>query len=237
MGHVRTLPIMYMAADKDLAAARIENNILSMLHQSDMAHIIRSSDTGNIRKTGPTKDHIQFLGGGYLVPFGARNTDKMRSYSICVMLKDEIDTWPDTVGKDGDPDALSDARCKGYWERRKIFRGSTPLIKGSSKIEAAYRRGDERKYKVRCVAYSFPQELRWEIIDRDTSEATAGFAWDPNESGSLALDSVRYLCRNCSAAHFAHDKEMLFSTEAGAEGARYRSSRESPPSLCPCGTL
>ena len=151
---------MYITADKDLAAARVENNILPMLHQSNMAHIIRSSDTGNVRKTGSTKDHIQFSGGGYLVPFGARNADKMRSWSICVLLKDEIDAWPDTVGKDGDPDMLSDHRCKAYWERRKIFRGSTPSILGLSKIQATYLRGNERKFNVLCRECSFAQELR-----------------------------------------------------------------------------
>src|SRR6056300_564475 len=31
MGHVKTLPIMYITADKELAAARIENNFLPML--------------------------------------------------------------------------------------------------------------------------------------------------------------------------------------------------------------
>lgn len=165
MGHIKTLPIMYMTADKELATARIENNFIPMLGQSDMGHIIRSSDIGNSRKTGKTANHIQFEGGGYLVPFGAKNADKMRSYSICVMLKDEIDAWPDTVGKDGDPDALSDDRCSGYWERRKIFRGSTPLIKGISKIEKAYLRGDQRKYMVLCKSCGFPQELRWSTKD------------------------------------------------------------------------
>lgn len=215
MGHVKTLPIMFMTADKDLASARVENNIIPMLNQSDLAHIIRSSDEGNSRKTGKTKEHLQFEGGGYLVPFGARNADKMRSYSICVMLKDEIDAWPDTVGKDGDPDALSDDRCSGYWERRKIFRGSTPLIKGLSKIEAAYQRGDQRKYLVLCKACGFPQELRWRSIDKD-SGIIGGFDWE-FDNGVLVLESVCYRCQNCGEAHFEHDKERLFSEDHGAK--------------------
>ena len=158
MAHIKTIPMMYMTADKELATARIENNIIPMLNHSDLAHIIRTADIGNSRKTGKTKDHLQHEGGGYMVPFGARTADKMRSYSIMVMLKDEIDAWLETVGKasttgnktDGDPDKLSDARCKGYWERRKIFRGSTPTIKGISKIYKQYKRGDERKYNVLC---------------------------------------------------------------------------------------
>jgi len=214
MGHVKTLPIMYMTADKELAKARIENNILPMLSHSDMADIIRSSDEGNTRKTGKTVNHLQFEGGGYLVPFGARNADKMRSYSICVMLKDEIDAWPDTVGKDGDPDALSDDRCSGYWERRKIFRGSTPLIYALSKIDAAYQRGDQRQYKVLCLKCGFPQVLRWETTNKETG-VKGGFKWEI-EKGTLLLESVRYCCQNCGAEHFEYDKERLFSEDHGA---------------------
>lgn len=214
MGHVKTLPIMYMTADKELATARIENNFLPMLQQSNMAHIIRSSDEGNTRKTGKTANHLQFEGGGYLVPFGAVNANKMRSYSIAVLLKDEIDAWPDTVGKDGDPDSLSDDRCSGYWERRKIFRGSTPLIKGKSKIQAAYERGDQRKYMVLCKSCNYPQELRWETVDKE-SGIIGGFDWDLDD-GVLVLESVRYRCRKCGHEHYEHDKERMFSEDFGA---------------------
>jgi len=214
MAHVKTLPIMYMTADKELATARIENNFLPMLEHSDLAHIIRSSDIGNSRKTGKTANHLQFEGGGYLVPFGAKNADKMRSYSICILLKDEIDAWPDTVGKDGDPDALSDDRCSAYWERRKIFRGSTPLIKGHSKIDTAYRRGDQRKYLVLCKSCGYPQELRWHSENKENG-IIGGFQWDM-EDEQLQIESVRYCCQNCGVAHFEHDKERLYSAEHGA---------------------
>lgn len=216
MGHVKTLPIMFMTADKELAKARIENNFIPMLNQSDMGHIIRSSDVGNSRKTGKTANHLQFEGGGYLVPFGAKNADKMRSYSICVMSKDEIDAWPDVVGKDGDPDALSDDRCSGYWERRKIFRGSTPLIKGLSKITSAYLRGDQRQYTVKCKHCGFPQALRWETYNKETG-VQGGFKWDLSEDGVLDFESVRYCCQHCGEPHFEYDKERLFSPDHGAE--------------------
>ena len=214
MAHVKTLPMMYITADKELAKARVENNIIPMLNHSGLDHIIRSSDEGNSRKTGKTANHLQWEGGGYMVPFGAKNADKMRSYSIAIMLKDEIDAWLDTVGKDGDPDALSDDRCSGYWERRKIFRGSTPLIKNNSKIEKAYQRGDQRKYNVLCKSCGFPQHLRWETVDKETG-IVGGFKWDMDD-GVLILESVRYLCQNCGHEHYEHDKELLFSEDHGA---------------------
>ena len=215
MAHVKTLPMMYMTADKELAAARVENNIIPMLNQSSLAHIIRSSDEGNTRKTGKTANHLQWVGGGYMVPFGAKNADKMRSYSIAIMLKDEIDAWPDTVGKDGDPDAISDDRCSGYWERRKIGRGSTPLIASNSKIQQAYKRGDQRLYMVLCKSCGYPQSLRWETVNKETG-IIGGFQWEMDD-GVLILESVCYCCKNCGHQHFEHDKELLFSPDGGAK--------------------
>lgn len=216
MAHVKTLPMMYLTIDNELAELRIENNFLPMLHLSDLAHIIRSSDEGNTRKTGKTKRMIQHEGGGYLVPGGIQTPKNARQTSICVMLKDEIDGWPDTVGADGDPDALTDDRCSGYWPRRKIFRGSTPLIEGSSKIEAAYLRGDQRKYRVICMNPECrePNELVWRTENKDTG-VVGGFKWDL-DGRQLVKDSVRYCCPHCGHAHYEADKEALFSEECGA---------------------
>jgi len=215
MAHVKTLPLMYITADQELAAARIDGNIIPMINHSGFAHIVRSSDATSTRKTGKTKSHIQWEGGGYLIPGGAINANKMRQHSIAVMLKDEIDAWPETVGKDGDPDALTDARCAAYFEQRKIFRGSTPLIKGISKIEKQYLRGDQRKYLVCCLACGFAQELRWsgrnEITRKDF-----GMKWELDSDGMLVIDAVRYVCANCGHEHFECDKEVLFATDHGA---------------------
>lgn len=214
MAHIKTLPIMYVTADKDLASARIENNFLPMLLESGFSHIIRTSDEGNSRKTGKTANHLQFAGGGYLVPFGAQNANKMRTYSICILLKDELDAWPNFVGKNGDPDALTSNRCSAYWERRKIITGSTPLIKGSSKIYKAYIRGDQRKYMVLCKHCSYPQFLCWETKNRKTG-VIGGFQWEM-ANDMLLLESVSYNCKNCGNAHYEADKENLFSEQHGA---------------------
>jgi phage terminase large subunit GpA-like protein len=215
MCHVKTVPMMFVTADKELAKARIENNIIPMINQSGFGDIIRSSDEGNTHKTGKTANHLQWEGGGYMIPNGAKTADKMRMFSIMVMLKDELDTWADTVGKDGDPDALTDDRCSAYWERRKIFRGSTPLILASSKIQAAYLRGDQRQYNVLCKSCGFPQSLRWETIDKKTG-IVGGFMWDYDEGTILNLESVRYCCQNCGHEHYEYDKELLFSPDGGA---------------------
>lgn len=213
--HIGTLPMMYITADKELAETRIENNFLPMFQQSGLGHIIRSSDIGNSRKTGNTKKQLQFEKGAYLQPFGAQNAGKMRAASIAIMLKDEIDGWPDTVGKDGDPDGLTDARTNGFPDQKKIFRGSTPLIKATSKIYKNYLKGDQRKYMVLCKHCKQEQTIRWEVINKETG-LIGGFKWDFDEDGILITESVRYDCPFCGGSHFEADKENLFSEETGA---------------------
>ena len=163
--------------------------------------------------THNTKDYLQWAGGGFLIYNGAVNATKMRQYSVPLMLKDEVDGWKRSVGKDGNSDALTDARCSAYWTVRKILRGSTPLLEPSL-IGEAFERGDQRKYQVLCKACSFPQELRQEHRDEETG-LVGGFRWDM-DGGMLILDSVRYCCRKCGHAHYESDKERLFSEEHGA---------------------
>jgi phage terminase large subunit GpA-like protein len=205
--------MMYVTADKELSESRVENNILPMLHQSNMAGLLRSGDIGNKRKSGKTKQHLQWEGGGFLLPYGAQNAIKMRQNVVWCMLKDEQDGWPPV--KDGDPDQLTSDRCSSYWEIRKILRGSTPLYKHNSMIERAYLRGDQRKYIVRCIKCSFPQELRWNGQNKK-QDFDYGITWDLLDGGMLDIDSVRYICRECGHPHQEYDKEKLFSPNNGA---------------------
>lgn len=210
IGHITTAPCLYITADKELAKGRIENNIIPMLNESDMAHRVRSADVSNSRKTGQTDGNIQWDGGGFLIYNGAQNAAKMRQFSMPLLLKDEIDGWPRIVGKDGDPDGLTDDRASAYWSVRKIFRGSTPTT-SPSLIQRGFKRGDQREYLVLCRSCNAPQRLRFEWHG-----TPGGFKWDLDEAGAPVLESVRYCCKACGHAHYEVDKEKLFATEEGA---------------------
>jgi phage terminase large subunit GpA-like protein len=164
--------------------------------------------------THNTKDFVQWDGGGFMIYNGAMNAAKMRQYSVPVMLKDELDGWKRSIGKDGNSDALTDARMSAYWAVRKILRGSTPLLEPSM-INDAYLRGDQRKYMVLCKSCAFPQEIKQAHAPSTDTGVVGGFQWDTVE-GVLQLDSVRYACANCGHEHYEHDKERLFSEEHGA---------------------
>lgn len=214
--HVKCAPMMMVTADAELAKLRVETSITPMLQLSGLEHLIKSSDEKNTRKTGKTDKKVEWIGGGFLIPFGAINANKLRSIPIQVLLRDEVDGWPDRVGNDGDPIKLSGDRTAAYESSRKILDISTPLIKGTSKIAKRFERGDQRRYFVRCVKCAFSQVLRWRHEDKDTGEVT-GIVWETDADGKLVTGSVRYLCTNCGHAHVNDDKTRLLAPEHGAE--------------------
>lgn len=213
--HVRTAPVMLLTADAELAKLRMESYITPMLQFSGLQHLIKSADETNTRKTGKTDKKIEWVGGGFLIPFGAQNANKLRSLSIEILLRDEIDGYPDVVGKDGDPIKLSADRTAAYEGSRKILDISTPLIKGQSKIDQRFRRGDQRRYFVRCLKCGFAQVLRWRHTSNQTG-VVSGISWE-TERGILVPESVRYLCQDCGHPHTNDDKTRLLSPEHGAE--------------------
>jgi terminase, large subunit len=215
---LKSAPVMFLTADGELAKQRIDLNILPMINHSNLAHLIKSSDEENSRKTGITAKRIEWIGGGYLLGFGARNADKLRMQSIQVMLQDEVDAFPLRVGQDGDPQALAEDRMKAYWETRKNFKGSTPLIKGISRIERGFKMGDQRYYFVPCKKCGLLQTLKFQGVDKETGHCF-GLCWEYKENGTLDHDSVRYICKDplCGHAHINEDKSFMLSSENGAK--------------------
>lgn len=227
ISHVKTAPLMFVTADAELAQLRLDSYILPMLQNSNLVHLITSSDDGNTRKTGKTRKKLEWLGGGWLVPFGAQNANKLRSLSIRGLFEDENDGWPGAVGKDGDPEVLVEARTKAYEDTRKICRGSTPLIKGVSRIEKKFLEGDQRHYFVSCLNCNYQQTFGaqrrdpsiglygWRHTNPDTGEVT-GFLWE-TDGGLLVPGSVRWVCHKCSHPHVNDDKTRLLDPNHGAE--------------------
>lgn len=206
IGHVKSAPVMLLTADAELAQIRVDSYITPMLQHSELLHLIRSADETNKRKTGKTKQRLEWAGGGFLVPFGARNADKLRSISIQILLQDEVDAFPDKVGRDGDPQKLAEARTKGYFETRKIVRVSTPLLAGNSRIARGYKKGDQRKFFVPCKKCN---EFQFLVFNKKHKDGRPyGLVWSTTD-GVLDFESVRYVCKYCGHKHRNSDKSWM----------------------------
>ncbi|CAI3958882.1 phage terminase large subunit family protein, partial [Commensalibacter papalotli (ex Botero et al. 2024)] len=73
----------------------------------------------------------------------------------------------------------------------KIVSGSTPTIKGLSRIEKLYQEGDQRRFYVPCPHCGGYQVLEW-----GGKDVTHGIKWDKDEQGQALPETVHYVCKH-----------------------------------------
>lgn len=135
--------------------------------------------------------------GGSLTLTGANSAADLRSKTIRRTLRDEIDEYPLDLDGQGDPMEMMDARqmafrASGEWKK---LCGSTPTIKGASRIDAGFEAGDQRLWHVTC-----PHCKEEQVLEFGGVEAKHGLKFNrtwPHEA--------YYLCRaGCVIEH--HEK-------------------------------
>lgn len=113
----------------------------------------RARDSGNtlLSKSFP---------GGHFALAGANSTAGLASRPIRIVMCDEVDRFPASAGAEGDPINLAIKRATTFHNRRIVI-GSTPTIKGISRIELAFSQSDQRRYFVPCPHCGEFHTLKW----------------------------------------------------------------------------
>lgn len=131
-----------------------------------------------------------FLNGSSLTLVGANSPGGFRRITVRIVLFDEVDGYPPGgAGAEGDQIALGIKRSETFWNR-KIVLGSTPTIKGISRIERSWEQSDQRRYWVPCPHCGEAQTLEWG--GRDTPY---GIKWKRDEAGNGLPETAFYVCR------------------------------------------
>ena len=126
--------------------------------------------------------------GGRLSIAGATSPKGLRRRAVRIALLDEVDGYPHSAGSEGDPVELVVKRLTTFWNR-KLVMGSTPTLKGMSRIERAFGKTDQRRYYVPCPHCGELQTLRWGGPDKNY-----GLKWEERKP-----DTAVYLCEHCAA--------------------------------------
>ncbi len=141
---------------------------------------------GNEKKTSATI-LMKHYPGGYLALVGANSPAGLASRPIRILLADEVDRYPESAGKEGDPLKLAVQRTQNFNNRKIIF-VSTPTIKGSSKIYNEFEGGDQREFKVQCPHCGCFIKLSWSMVK-----------WESDDSDNLVEESVGIFCSECGS--------------------------------------
>jgi len=107
--------------------------------------------------TGSTTYSKRFPGGSITLAIATSAAD-LSSKTVKILLRDEIDRYPDDLDGQGDPIEISDGRLMSFleagdWKKADI---STPTLKGASKIAARFEAGDRRYMFIKCPGCAEP---------------------------------------------------------------------------------
>jgi phage terminase large subunit GpA-like protein len=141
---------------------------------------------------------LKSFAGGMLNVTGATSPKGLAAMPARVLFLDEVDRYPASAGAEGDPVGIAKKRVQTYWNR-KVIMGSTPTLKGLSRIEKAMAATDERRYEVPCPHCQTYQELRWGGPDK-----AYGLKWDEGKP-----ETARYLCASCGTLIEEADKAAM----------------------------
>lgn len=147
--------------------------------------------------------------GGFITLTGANSTADLRSKTVKYIFADEIDEWTDDLNGQGDPMEMVDTRQRAYHAggEYKKLQGSTPTIKGASRIDDEFESGDQRFYHVACPHCGEKQRLEFGGKDK-------AYGLKFNKEWPF---NAHYICRHngCVIEHY-HKRQML--DEAGPDG-------------------
>ncbi|MDY7993395.1 terminase gpA endonuclease subunit [Paenibacillus polymyxa] len=205
-------PAPIMVIQPDLMVARdFSNDRLTPMYRdspqlSPLVVKDKSRDSRNtiLYKTFP---------GGRINIAGANSPASLASKPIRVVIGDEIDRFPVSAGKEGDPVSLVTARTKTFYNKKMVW-VSTPTIKGASRIEALYEDSTQEELHFPCPSCDELQPLTWRQIDFDYDEETR------------ACTRVDHVCKHCGALYGEHEWKKDYAKRvvwvAGKEHSKTR---------------
>ena len=143
-----------------------------------------------------------FQNGASVSFIGASSPGGFRRITARIVCFDEIDGYPASgAGSEGDQVSLGTKRTESFWNR-KIILGSTPKIKGISRIEKAFEQSDKRRYFVACPSCGHMQTLKFRNL-----------RWDKTPEGKHLPETAHFICEDSGCIIEEYQKPAMI--EAG----------------------
>ena len=174
--HYDPSPIMVIQPTIDMAEKFSKEKLSPMLRDTP---VLADRINEKSRNSGNTIMQKIFP-GGFITIAGANSPTGLRSHTIRILLADEIDAYPASAGKEGDPLLLASKRQTTFWNKKQVDI-STPTVKGASRIEVEYENSSRGEWNAPCPCCGELQPLVWSNV-----------VFDKND-----LSEIRYACSKC----------------------------------------
>lgn len=160
--HLNPGPIMMIQPTLEMAEGYSKDRISPMIRDSP---VLSERIDDKSRTSGNTILSKHFP-GGLLQMVGANSPASLASRPIRDVVIDEEDRTTLSAGKEGDPEKLAKRRQITFYDA-KLIAGGTPVIKGASKTDRNFRKGDQRFYRVECPCCGKHISFEFERFQRD----------------------------------------------------------------------
>ena len=137
--------------------------------------------------------------GGFCKFGSAQSPTDLASWSVPVIVLDEIDKFPKMSGKEASPLKLAEERTKNWSGKKKMFFWSTPTLK-TGHIYQLYEAADVRyEYNVPCPHCGKMQPFKWKYVK-----------FDAHQPATVVEHNTHYECCYCKGVITDKDKpDML----------------------------
>lgn len=195
--HHDPAPILFVEPTLEIAEAVSKDRIAAMIRDTPVLKPLfgdpRSRDSGN------TLLHKEFP-GGHLTLAGANSAASLASRPIRILITDEEGRYPMSAGTEGSPVKLAKKRTATFWNRKHL-RISSPNLRKTCSITAAYEASDQRHYYVPCPQCGHMQTLRWEQLK-----------WPkPPDAPRTQPENCYYVCEANGCLIMESDKQQMIA--------------------------
>lgn len=172
--------ILYVLPDDDILKDFSEDRLQKVLRNNDCFR-------GKYREND-SKDNMLRFGGGFCKMGSAGSPSDLASWSVPVIVLDEIDKYPKKSKGEASPLKLAEERTKNWPGKKKMFFWSTPTTKQGN-IYRLYEKVDvKKKFHVPCPFCGEYQPLEW-----------AQVKFNADLPASAVAASTYYECSACKA--------------------------------------
>lgn len=181
-------PIMIMLPNDKLIDYFSKKRITTMIEASPvLRHKVKEAKSRDSSNTIAEKS----FPGGYIAIVGANSAADLSSRPIKILLCDEVDRYPLSAGKEGDPITLAMQRTETFFDRKHVY-VSTPTNKDTSRIEELYEDSTMEEWNLPCPSCDEFQPLKWVQLK---------FEYRKTDSGEFIVDIAEHACKICGAIH------------------------------------
>lgn len=132
--------------------------------------VLRTNECFKDKYREDSKDLMLSFHGGFCKFGNASSATKLASWSVPVIILDEIDKYPKQASKEASPLKLAEERTKNWPGKRKMFFWSTPTLK-TGNIWQLWENADMRfEFQVPCPFCGHYQALEWNQVRFNVDE-------------------------------------------------------------------